>query len=152
MALLKGDRFIAKVKLTVYQDKDCLKIVLPIPPGPNGYKKSWQYPNIKETGAEVGTYTGNFSDVAYEVDYIYQWRVTKQGLLGTNYDAIQPIKVWVRKSEVTGNWDTGVDAPKDQVIETPLSLSTPDNTNLFLGIGVAAATFMKFILPRIKGK
>jgi hypothetical protein len=139
-----GDRITAKVKLTVYTDRECLKAFPILPPGPNGLRESIQYPGIKETGAEVGTYTGIFSDAGYEVNFLMQYSVAvKKVFIGWNYQNVtKAVKAWVKKEEATGFWDTGVDAPK---VDSPAGSDNPaDKTNWYLGAAIGLAAIWKF--------
>lgn len=141
---LKGDRLTAKVDLTVYTDSECAKSYPVLPPGPSGLRKTTQFPGRRNTGEEVGIFTGKMSDVGFEVDYTLNYQVARQKLVKWEYlTVIKSVLVWVKRDQVTGYWDKGVDAP---VIPVPENVSTApvDNTNLFLGTAVAIAAFLKF--------
>lgn len=140
-----GDRLTAKVDLTVYLDRECAKQYPPLPPGPNGLRKSVQYPGIRKAGEEVGTFTGTASEQGYEVDIMLTYSVAIQKLIGWDYQTVvKPARVWVKKTEVTGFWDKGVDAPTPPPSDDDKTPPPPDNTNLFLGAAVAVAAFLKF--------
>ncbi|HEV7379470.1 MAG TPA: hypothetical protein VGN64_06735 [Dyadobacter sp.] len=146
---LKGDRLIAKVKLSVYAESNLKTDLGPMPPGPGALRETWQYPGVRESGEEVGTYTGNMVDSAYEVNYTVQYYVAVQKIF--KWESVLKITnavVWVRKDQVTGGWDMGVDAPKDSIPPPPKN--DDDNTNMYLSLAVAAAGFVKFILPRFQ--
>lgn len=140
-----GNRLTAKVDLTVYTDRDCTKQYPPLPPGPSGLRSTVQYPGTRKEGEVVGTFTGNFSEAGFEVEFILTYSVAiKKAFIGWNYNTVmKPIVVWVKKTQVTGYWDDSVDAPKDPKNETD-NPPPADNTNLFLGAAVAIAAFLKF--------
>ncbi|WP_353720187.1 hypothetical protein [Dyadobacter sp. 676] len=151
---IKGDRLMAKVELTSYSDKECTKMSLPIPPGPGGYKKSFQFPAKRATGDEVGVYTGNSSDVGYEVEMVWKWRAGKPGIPWKYFDAYKFVTAWVKKDQVTGYWDQGVDSPLNDPknpINTPPPQGDKDNTNTYLLLAVGAGLFFKFVAPKLKG-
>lgn len=141
----KGDRLVAKVDLTVYVDRDCKMQQPPLLPGPNGLKETVQYPGTRKAGEEVGTWTGNMSEVGYEVNFVLTYRVAQQQLFKWTYNTvIKQVILWVKKDQVTGFWDTGVDAPVIPKIDNSGTTQKPDNTNIFLGAAVVAAAFLKF--------
>jgi hypothetical protein len=142
---LKGDRITAKVDLTVYTDKECAKPFPWLPPGPNGLRSTLQKPGERKLGEVVGTYTGNSSESGFEVDFTLKYDVAVKKLFGWDYQTVtKPVLLWVKKDQVTGFWDKGVDAPKlpDKLV-APGDQSS-DNTNLFLGLAVGAAALWKF--------
>lgn len=144
-----GNRLTAKVDLTVFTDRECTKQYPPLPPGPNGLRKSMQYPGTRKTGEEVGAYTGNSSEQGFEVDFSLTYSVAiKKTFIGWDYQTIiKPVKVWVKRTQVTGFWDDSVDAPKAPAPDKDKNPPPADNTNLFLGAAVAVAAFLKFRKP-----
>ena len=149
---LKGDRLSAKVDLTVYLDQECTKPYPPLPPGPNGLRESTQYPGTRKAGEEVGPFSGNASAVGYEVDdFQLKYTVaTPPAFFWEKWryiDVIKPARVWVKRDQVTGFWDNGVDAPKVPKTDND-NPPPPDNTNLILGAAVVLAAFLKFRNPR----
>jgi len=148
----KGDRLIAKVELTVFQNKECTVSYPILPPGPHGLRKSTQFPGVRKASEEVGAYTGGSSEWGYETDYVLRYSVAEYlpfKFKWVTHDIMKLIKVWVKKDQVTGFWDKGVDAPK-----VPENNNTPppaaDNTNLYLIIALAVAIFLKFVRPNLK--
>lgn len=147
----KDDKLTAKVLMYFYMDDKCTVPFPPVPPG-IGYKRSWQVADRK-AGEEVGLFTGISSDVAYQVNWVQKYRVTAN--TRNPYDRIIARTSFVRKSEVTGFWDKGVDSPltnPNNVVNQPIVVDTTDNTNLYLGLALAGTAFVKFILPKIQNK
>jgi hypothetical protein len=143
---LKGNRLIAKVLLSLYVDSACAIQMPPVPPGPAGLRKSFQLINIKDQDSVIGTYTGNDSEIGYEVEVTLQYQVAIQKLF--RWDTItvtKPATMWVKKDQVTGFWDTGVDAP---VVKVPVIETKTDNTNVILGGAIAVALIFK----KLKGE
>lgn len=138
---LKGDRLTAKVRLLFYTDEQCTKEFPPVPPGV-GYKTTFQVSDRKP-GDEVGSYTGNLSDVGYEVDWVQQYRYVPDWPKKPT-DIVINRRSWVKRDQVTGFWDKGVDAPTPPPSGDDKTPPPADNTNLFLGAAVAVAAFMKF--------
>lgn len=116
----KGDRLTAKVRLLFYVDENCTRDFPPVPPG-IGYKTTFQIMD-RAAGSEVGVFTGKMSEIGYEVDWIQQYRhVPDYPMKPSNI--IQPRTSWVKRDEVTGYWDTGVDSPLNDpanVINVPV--------------------------------
>jgi len=154
---VKGDRLTAKVELTSYIDKECTVMSPPIPPGPGGYKKEFQFPAKRAAGDEVGVYTGNASGVGYEVEMIWKWRAGKPTFIDSVWrysDMYKFVTAWVKKDQVTGYWDKGVDSPLNDPtnpINTPPPPPPKDNTNTFLLLAVGAGLFFKFVAPKLNG-
>lgn len=145
----KGDRLIAKVRLTFYMNDQCTVPFPPVPPGV-GYKSTFQVMERKED-QEVGTYTGKSSNVGFEVDWVQQYRKVP-AWPNKPFDVIIPRTSWVKRDQVTGFWDMGVDSPvndPDNVLNTPAP-TEPDQTNTYLFMALGAAAFWKFLLPKIK--
>ncbi|WP_439582969.1 hypothetical protein [Dyadobacter bucti] len=135
----KGDRLTAKVRLIFYVDENCTRDFPPVPPG-IGYKTTFQIMD-REAGSEVGVFTGKMSEIGYEVDWIQQYRHVPEWPKAPQ-NIIIPRTSWVKKNEVTGFWDTGVDAPQ---VETVYTDPPPvDNTNTFLGLAIVGAGIFKF--------
>lgn len=150
----KGERLIAKVAFTPYMDKECTQEVLPVVPGPNGLRKTVQFPAFRETGEEVGYYTGASSEKGYEVEMVLRYKVAVQQFWGNwvNQDVIKFAMLWVKKDHVTGYWDKGVDSPLNDP-KNPINTQPPppkDNTNTFLLLAVGAGLFFKFVTPKMK--
>lgn len=140
---VKDDVLYAKVTLNVYVDDICTKPLPPVPPG-FGYRKSFQYPGTKVLGEEIGGFTGRESEVGYEVNFTVKYR-NAISLLRPAFDVIEKRVLWVKKGEVTGFWDKGVDAPK--IAESVALPAETDNTNTLLAWGLGAALLLKG-LPR----
>jgi hypothetical protein len=137
----KGDRLLAKVALSLYIDAACNTQMPPVPPGPAGLRKSFQYINVRGQGDEIGVYTGKDSEVGYEVEITMSYQVAMKKLFGWDTITVtKPAMMWVKRDQVTGFWDTGPDAP---VVEVPVTESKTDNTNLYLGGAIAAALIFK---------
>ncbi len=134
----KGDRLTAKVRLIFYVDENCTRDFPPVPPG-IGYKTTFQIMD-RAAGSEVGVFTGKMSEIGYQVDWIQQYRHVPEWPKKAQ-NIITPRTSWVKKDEVTGYWDTGVDAPK---VEDPPPPPPPDNTNTFLGLAIVGAGIFKF--------
>ncbi|TLU91996.1 hypothetical protein [Dyadobacter sediminis] len=101
---------------------------------------------------EVGTYTGKSSNIGFEVDWVQQYRhVPKFPKDPTN--VVIPRTSWVKRDQVTGFWDMGVDSPiNDPDVNVPTTTPAPvepDQTNTYLFIALGAAVFWKFLLPKI---
>jgi hypothetical protein len=148
---LAGDRLIAKVRLTFYLDSECSIEFPPVPPG-FGYKDSFQVPE-RQSGEEVGTYTGQSSQYGYEVEWVQQYRKVPTWP-SKPFNVIIQRKSWVKKGQVTGYWDKGIDSPLNDPtnpINTPPPPPPKDNTNTFLLLAVGAGLFFKFVAPKLKG-
>lgn len=144
-APLKDNVLTAKVSLKVYTDAECTRELSPVPPG-RGYQKSYQYPGRKEAGQELGLYTGVSNGLAYQVNFVIQYRVVPKWPKKP-YNVISNAELWVKKAEVTGMWDVdNVDSPKNDpnaLANQPLP-ETNNTTNYLLGAGVLGALLLKY--------